>query len=383
MSDAERLARAILSRVGEPGLPSLTMAVHQLGAREVLTALEHQRDEGTLGADLAARLAEADPAGELERAAAQGIRFLVPGDAEWPADLDELAHAPLLHERGGPPVGLWVKGPLDLSEVAEHAVAVVGSRSATTYGADVAGEIAAGLAREGHPVVSGAAFGIDQAAHRGALAVRGATVAVLACGPDRAYPPAHARLIDYIAQQGLVVTEAAPGCAPTRVRFLARNRVIAGLARGTVVVEAAIRSGALNTATWTAGLGRPTMGVPGPVTSAPSEGVHQLIRHRDALLVTRAEEVIEAVGPIGSTALAEPRAPVQPRDRITHVERQVLDAVPVHHAVTSTRIGRTAGISTDRARAALRTLLSVGLVERQVGEGADRWRLAPAAGEEA
>ena len=228
----------------------------------------------------------ADPERDLERAGGLGIRFVVPGDDEWPVALDDLARAPHLHERGGVPLGLWCRGPLRLAEVVEQAVAVVGSRSATSYGGSVAGEIAGALARESWTVVSGAAFGIDQAAHRGALASRGPTVAVLACGADRAYPSAHRSLIDYIADVGLVVSEAAPGCAPTRIRFLARNRVIAALARGTVVVEAAVRSGALNTASWAAGLGRAVMGVPGPVTSAPSAGVHQLIRARDAVLVT-------------------------------------------------------------------------------------------------
>ena len=195
-------------------------------------------------------------------------------------------------------------------------MAVVGSRSATTYGADVAGDIAATLARETWTVVSGAAFGIDQAAHRGALVNRGPTVAVLACGADRAYPSAHRNLIDYVADVGLVVSEAPPGCAPTRIRFLARNRLIAALSRGVVVVEAAVRSGALNTASWAVGLGRTVMGVPGPVTSAPSAGVHQLIRARDALLVTSGEEVLEAVAPMGTFTLVEPREAERPRDRL-------------------------------------------------------------------
>ena len=182
--------------------------------------------------------------------------------------------------------------------------------------------------------MSGAAFGIDQAAHRGALASRGPTVAVLACGADRAYPAAHRSLIDYIAEVGLVVSEAAPGCAPTRIRFLARNRLIAALPAATVVVEAAVRSGALNTANWAAGLGRTVMGVPGPVTSARRPGSHQLIRARDALLVTSGEEVLEAVGADGRLRLADPREPESPRDRLSAGERQVLDAVPLVRAAT-------------------------------------------------
>jgi DNA processing protein len=251
-------------------------------------------------------------------------------------------------------------------------VAVVGSRSATTYGGAVAGDIGAVLARESWTVVSGAAFGIDQAAHRGALTSRGPTIAVLACGADRADPTAHRGLIDYVADVGLVVSEAAPGCAPTRIRFLARNRLIAAMSRGTVVVEAAVRSGALNTASWAAGLGRPVMGVPGPVTSAPSAGVHQLIRARDALLVTCGEEVLEVVGPMGAYTVAEPRAPERPRDQLTSQERQVLDAVPLMQAADATSIARTAGVARGRTREALLVLHARGLVEQARG----LWRVA-------
>ncbi len=297
---------------------------------------------------------------------------MAPGDPEWPAGFDDLVRAPYLHDRGGVPIGVWCRGSLRLDEVCTDAVAVVGSRSATSYGGQVAADIGATLAREHWTTVSGAAFGIDQAAHRGALAAGGRTVAVLACGADRPYPVAHTQLIDYIAQVGLVVSEAAPGFAPTRIRFLARNRLIAALGRGTVVVEAAVRSGALNTASWTSGLGRVLMGVPGPVTSAPSAGVHQLVRARDALLVTSGEEVLEGVGPIGSFTLTDPREPELPRDRLRARERQVLDAVPKHVGVAPTSIARTAGLSPGSTRAALDELHRAGLVEQSLG----RWRLA-------
>ena len=215
----------------------------------------------------------------------------MPGDAEWPEALARLDHVDAVSGLGGQPLGLWVRGPLRLDQVAAGGVAIVGSRSATTYGTAVAGDLAAAVATEGRTVVSGAAFGIDQAAHRGALGVGGPTVAVLACGVDRAYPSAHRPLLDHLAQHGAVVSELRPGLPPTRVRFLARNRVIAALSGGTVVVEAAVRSGALNTATWATRLGRVLMGVPGPVTSAPSEGVHELLRTGAAALVTRGEHV--------------------------------------------------------------------------------------------
>ncbi len=372
-SDPERLARVVLSRIGEPGDPRLTDLVHEIGAQTVLAGLREQAAGKELGADLAERIGSADPVRELERAAAAGIRFVVPGDEEWPESLDDLAHAPQLHDRGGVPVGLWCRGPRRLAEATQLSVAVVGSRSATTYGADVATDIAADLARESWTVVSGAAFGIDQAAHRGALAARGPTVAVLACGADRAYPVAHRALIDYIAETGLVVSEAPPGCAPTRIRFLARNRIIAALARGAVVVEAAVRSGALNTASWSGGLGRVVMGVPGPVTSEPSAGVHQLIRARDALLVTSGKEVLEAVGPMGMFALADPREAERPRDRLPRCEKQVLDAVPLVRPADSASIARTAGIAHARTRQALSVLHRAGHVERLRG----KWRLVP------
>ncbi|MEO7352438.1 MAG: DNA-processing protein DprA, partial [Marmoricola sp.] len=145
VGEPERLARVVLSRIGEPGDPRLTDLVHELGGVRVLSSLKGQAADRELGADLAERLASVDAALELERASARGIRFVVPGDEEWPGPVDDLAHAPHLHERGGVPVGLWCRGALRLDEATEHAVAVVGSRSATTYGADVAADIAATL----------------------------------------------------------------------------------------------------------------------------------------------------------------------------------------------------------------------------------------------
>jgi DNA processing protein len=370
--DADRAARVVLSRIGEPGDPRLTGLVADLGAEVVLTGLRDQGAEGQLKVDLAARLERVDPHAELERAERQGIRFVTPADDEWPSVIDDLAHAPCLHERGGSPVGLWAKGPGRLDQLAGRAVAVVGSRSATTYGASVAGDIGATLAEAGHTVVSGAAFGIDNAAHRGALAVDGPTVAVLACGVDRAYPAAHRRLLDYIADVGVVVSEAAPGCAPTRIRFLARNRLIAAMSQGTVVVEAAIRSGALNTANWAAGLSRVLMGVPGPVNSAPSAGVHQLIRVRGALLVTDGHEVLEAVAPAGANTLFHVQEAARPRDLLSSEQRQVLDAVPVQRGARAAKIAHTAGLAPHRVEAALLGLHEAGFVEHATG----RWRLA-------
>lgn len=367
----ERDARLLLCLIGEPGDLRLTRLVSELGAVTVLAALREQSEHGELRDSLAERLRAARPQRVLASAASRGIRFLTPADDEWPAGLGDLADGPVLHERGGVPIGLWVRGPLRLDEACERAVAVVGSRSATSYGARVAGEMAAAAGSAGCTVVSGAAFGIDQAAHRGALASGGPTIAVLACGADRAYPTAHTDLIEHIAEVGLIVSEAAPGWAPMRVRFLARNRLIAAITRGTVVVEAAVRSGALNTANWAAGLNRTLMGVPGPVTSASSQGVHELIRARNAVLVTDGAEVLEAVSAAGEHLREPERAQEAERDAITVAERQVLDAVPVRNGATTPSIARAAGLSVPATGAALVTLFGAGLVEHAAG----RWRV--------
>ncbi|WP_310962873.1 DNA-processing protein DprA [Nocardioides terrisoli] len=370
VTEEERLARVTLNRVVEPGHPGL---LHRVATRGAVTVLRELSAGARIpeAADLAQRLAEADPTRDLEEGERHGLRFIVPGDREWPPGLDGLTSCPELHRRGGVPIGLWLRGCVSLAATVTRAGAVVGARSATSYGENVAGQIGHGLASAGWTVVSGAAYGIDQGAHRGALAAGGPTVAVLACGADKAYPKAHERLLDFIAESGVIVSEAPLGGAPTRIRFLARNRLIAALAAGTVVVEAAVRSGALNTASWTAGLGRVLMGVPGPVTSEPSSGVHQLIRERGAILVTRPEEVLEALAPVGEETLFPLRAETTARDRLTDLERQVLDAVPVHSAAGEENIGRVAGVSPSTVGRALKQLERVELIERLGG----RWRL--------
>ena len=361
---SDRIARAALSRLSEPGDLRLRGVVAELGAARVFDLLREEHDVRGVYTDVAERLRGLDPERQLQEAAEHGIRLVCPGDAEWPLQLADLDFAGPVNDRGGEPLGLWVKGPLNLAEVVSNAAAVVGSRSATTYGADLAGQLAACLVEAGTAVVSGAAFGIDVAAHRGALAARGPTVAVLACGVDRAYPAAHQSLLDYVAKTGLVVSELPPGCAPTRLRFLSRNRVIAALGQGTVVVEAAIRSGALNTAHWAGRLGRVVMGVPGPVTSAPSGGVHELIRTGEAQLVTAGEHVLELLAPVGQRLAATPRAGEQPTDRLETSTRQVLDAVPVSRPAETRSIARAAGLSTAVTATALVTLQQARIVER-------------------
>lgn len=372
-SDGERLARVALSRLSEPGEPRMAAVVDELGAEEVYRLLRSEQDVRGVYTDVARRLADVDPARDLERAEALGVRFVYPGDEEWPDDaLAGLASAGVAHGRGGPPLGLWLRGPLRLDEVSTGSVAIVGSRSATTYGADVAGRIAAELAGGGVCVVSGAAYGIDVAAHRGALAGGGRTVAVLACGVDRAYPAGNQAVLDHLGRHGLVVSEVPPGCAPTKLRFLSRNRLIAALAAGTVVVEAAVRSGALSTAAWAHRLGRVLMGVPGPVTSAPSEGVHELLRRGEAHLVTTAAHVLELTAPVGSFLVPPPPGDRRPHDGLSAEHLQVLDAVPVRAPVPLAAVARTAGLAQRTTEAALAHLLRLGLVR----SGPRGWILA-------
>src|SRR5512144_282015 len=215
--------------------------------------------------------------------------------------------------------------------------------------------------------------GSTRRATGGALAAGGATVAVVASGIDVPYPRGHDTLFDRIAHEGLLVTEWPPGAAPTRLRFLVRNRVIAALTRGTVVVEAAARSGALNTARHARGLGRLVMAVPGPVTSPMSVGCHRLLRE-GATCVTRAGEVVEEVGAIGELALPL-QGPARPRDHLDATTRRVLEAVPVRRGAGPASIAVVAGVDATTVGRCLGALWAEGLVER-VTSG---WRLTAAA----
>ncbi|MGW0464293.1 DNA-processing protein DprA [Streptomyces sp. NPDC003027] len=317
------------------------------------------------------RAAGVDPRRDLDAIAQHGGRFVVPGDTEWPRQLDDLGDAR--------PIGLWIRGPADLRSWALRSVAVVGARACTPYGAHIATTLASDLAERGWVVVSGAAFGIDGAAHRGALAAHGATVAVLACGVDTPYPRGHAGLLRRITEQGLVIGELPPGTHPTPSRFILRNRVIAALTRGTVVIEAEYRSGSLVTARHAQRLGRHTMGVPGAVTSGLSAGVHELLRGH-ATLVTDAAEVIELVGDMGELAPAR-RGPVLPRDLLAPAAARVLEALPARRPTPVNEIAARAGTAPDDTLARLYELHSLGYVERQ----GDHWRLtnSPAEGSNA
>ncbi|MEV6109799.1 DNA-processing protein DprA [Streptomyces sp. NPDC051940] len=368
VADGERLARVVLSRIVEPGDEGVGRWVRDYGAEVVARDLgragpapPYARGRGVEG--FRGRARGFEPERVLDGIAAGGGRFVCPGDREWPTQLDDLGDAR--------PLGLWVRGRPDLRLWALRSVAVVGARACTEYGAHVAGTLAAGLARRGWIVASGAAYGVDSAAHRGALAAHGATLAVLACGVDRAYPPGNTELIGRIAEQGLLLAELAPGEHPTRSRFILRNRVIAALTRGTVVVEAALRSGSLSTARQARALGRITMGVPGPVTSGVSDGVHELLRD-GAEVVTDAAQVAELVGRIGEELGPARRGPVTARDRLPPSTARVLEALPGRGSVDCAWVARVSGTERDEALGRLYELQALGFVERTGGT----WRLA-------
>lgn len=368
VSEEERLARAGLCRLVEPGREDVGRLIAEHGP----VAVWHGLREGSLAAPgallgaAAARVDDAVPERDLAVLARLGGRLVCPADPEWPTGLADLGLlAPLV---------LWVRGPLDLGEVCGRAVAVVGARAATAYGTHVTGELGAGLVDLGRAVVSGGAYGIDGASHRGALAAGGSTVAVLACGVDVSYPKGHQALFARIAADGLIVSEWPPGCAPMRHRFLVRNRVIAAATLGTVVVEAAARSGALSTARVALRLERPVMAIPGPTTSAMSVGTHALLREEGVRCVTCAAEVVEEVGRIGELALVDRPEPTA-RDRLGELVRQVLDAVPVRQGVGPERIAAVAGVDPALVLRCLGPLELEGLIQR-TDSG---YRLAPAA----
>ena len=364
--DDERWARAAFTRWSESDDERVRALVGDVGW---VVAAELALAGDPLVPEVVRRRADrADVDRDLHLAEGLGVRVVCPGDPQWPVLLDDLPQ---------PPVCLWVRGPLDLAEHAgerARSVAVVGARASTRYGEQQASDLAAGLAERGFCVVSGAAFGIDGAAHRGALAVGGATVAVLAGGVDRPYPVAHTRLLSAIAESGAVLCEVAPGSAPTRPRFLLRNRIIAALGAGTLVVEAGLRSGSLHTAGVATRLNRPVGAVPGPVTSMASAGCHEAVRKGLASLVTDVDEVAELVGEYGVDLGAVKRAPSRPEDALDLLDTQVLSMVPVRRAADADAIAVAAGVPLVAVLTALPRMELLGLVRRSAG----RWKRVPA-----
>jgi DNA processing protein len=364
----ERLAHATWSTLCEPGDGAAGAAISAFGAEDALRRLV----DGTLTevpgiaartlrdamARWTPRLAPDAVESALRIASAAGVGLVIPGDEHWPAALGDLgAHGPIC---------LWVRGDTSALSRLEPSVALVGARAATSYGEHVTSELAAELAGSGIPIISGAAYGIDGVAHRAALAVGGQTVALLAGGADRPYPAGHAQLIERISTHGVVVSEVPCGAAPTRWRFLQRNRIIAALSTATVVVEAGWRSGSLNTAGHAAQLGRALGAVPGPITSAASAGTHRLLREYAATCVTSADDVRDMLGIAtgGSTYVADGRPDTDQSSRVR-------DALSARVWRDAADLARRSGLSVGEVEGVLGLLRLDGVAE----SGSSGWRL--------
>lgn len=369
----QRRDRLALSLIAEPGDPRL---------RDLLS----QHEPGRIVAAATGRAALRVPAAWRERAAdlqrglesvtarakAARLRWLCPGDSGWPSSLADLDHLEPLHGTRGAPIGLWLRGDGNLAQLTDQSVAVVGARGCTTYGAEMASELSADCADAGFTVISGAAFGVDGCAHKGSLLMDKPTIAVLACGADVDYPVAHSSLIDEIAKNGLVISEQTPGAHPLKGRFLSRNRLIAALSQGTVVIEAAVRSGSLNTLNWADQLGRTTMALPGPVTSQQSSGTHEAIRTGKAMLVTSGREVIEELHGLGAEPSRPEVVPQTEFDRLPSAARKTLDGLDWSRERTLTEIASRVRLTDREVLVSLDMLERRGLVSRQTAG----WTLA-------
>lgn len=325
----------------------------------------------------APRLKVLNPERDIAHLRALAGTLLIPGTPTWPSGLLDLGDAQ--------PHCLWVRSGSDPNQSMDpveqrpevgsianglsRSVALVGARACTDYGTAVTHDLSSGLADRNFTVVSGGAYGIDAAAHRGALAAAGTTFALLAGGVDRLYPAGNAKLLRGVVDSGgAVMSEVPPGAVPSRSRFLQRNRLIAAMSNATVVVEAAWRSGSLNTATHAQSMLRPVGAVPGPVTSMASAGAHRLLREHGATCVTDAAEVAELAGEVGPDLAPQRQGRRADYDGLSHAARSVYDALPVRSLAAPESIARAAGISTAEVLAGLGELELSDLAKRQAGQ---------------
>jgi DNA processing protein len=277
-------ARLVLFSAIEGGHIFWSQEISANGAEYVYQKLKASGYDSIKYGKVIERVRSADVKGISLSIENTGAEFITPEMAHWPIQLNEL---------NAIPIGLVVKG--ELSVLKEKGLAIVGTRNPTPYGVRNAGDFAAGFVDREWTIVSGGAYGIDSAAHKGALIAEGSTVAVLAAGIDVAYPAGNARLFAEICENGALVSEVLPGAHAIPSRFLTRNRIIAALSQATLVVEAAFRSGSLRTARDAAELMRPVMAIPGPISAPTSEGCHRLIGERSAELVTSVADAIELI----------------------------------------------------------------------------------------
>ena len=329
------------------GLWSLPDA--ELAALFRLTALERERLAAfRTGFSPAARRAE------LERV---GVRFAALGEAAYPRCLEELFD---------PAPGIFAIGGLEpLARLgrltAGRRLAVVGARAASRYGLDAAEHLAGALTTAGVCIVSGLAYGIDAAAHQAAIENAGATIAVLGCGPDRIYPRAHAALYRQILKSGVIISEYPPGTGPLPWRFPARNRIIAGISEGVVVVEAREKSGALITADFCLEQGKEVFAVPGSIFAEQSAGPHRLIRN-GATPATRPEDVFEALGIAVSGRESEATV------SLGEDEMRLLGEMAAEYRHLDV-LAETAGLASGAAAAAMVALEVKGLARHAPGRG--------------
>lgn len=275
-------ARARLFDAIEGGSGFWSRQISELGASAVVEKISGGGYDRIKFERIISRLKAVSAEEILEKIGATQSQFIYPTTDEWPDSLEELA---------SPPIALIVRG--DVSLLKSSQLAIVGTRNPTHYGVRVAQDFAAGFVDRNWTITSGGAYGIDAAAHKGALIAEGFTIAVLAAGVDINYPAGHARLFAEILESGALVTEVMPGVPAIPSRFLTRNRIIAALSNATLVVEAAFRSGSLRTARDAAELLRPVIAIPGPINSPTSEGCHRLIGERAAEIVTSVSDAVE------------------------------------------------------------------------------------------
>ena len=358
--------RALLTLHLVPGLgPRLTAALLQRfgSAENVLQQPPGRLREvpylgGKLADDLARAVRGVNVDAELERMVRHEVRLLALGGPSYPAAIASITDPPHL---------LYLRGSLEERDV--KAVAIVGSRGCTSYGKRAAGVLATGLARAGYTIVSGLARGIDGAAHRGALLAGGRTIAVLAGGLSRIYPPEHDGLAREIQSAGALLTEASMEQEPLPSMFPARNRLISGLCKAVVIVEAAERSGALITASHAAEQGRAVMAVPGPIDSVTSGGANELIR-KGAILVRGPEDVLEELeGP--AMATNAPTVASGPPPGLDESQRRIWDflAEPPRHL---DEMVQTLGIGVSQLASMLTMLELKRIVRRLPGNRYER-----------
>jgi DNA protecting protein DprA len=284
---SELIARARLFAAIEGGSSFWSREIFSNGASYVLDRALNSGYDPIKYARTVEKLKSTNADELLQSISQAGAIFLTPQDTTWPQSVNDLA---------APPIALVVRG--EPKFLTGNSLAIVGTRNPTQYGVRIAQDFAAGFVDRDWMIISGGAYGIDAAAHKGALVAEGVTVAVIAAGIDINYPAGNARLFAEIAELGCLVSEVTPGTPAIPSRFLTRNRLIAALSNATLVVEAAFRSGSLRTARDAAELMRPVMAIPGPITSPVSEGCHRLIGERAAEIVTSVADAVEFLSPM-------------------------------------------------------------------------------------